>query len=189
MDVDHLLPEVLDRLEELASLPAHDPVEDVVLDLVERAAALPGGLAELVRRYVKASNVTVSRTVSFVLAERAGRRTDESVSLALVFAAQARDVVDESTLMNVLTALQRHLMFERLEVADETTGRMLVAYLRHCLDQSPLVRDAAIDLVDQIEDDRPPPGVFNAAMFASLRGDVPAMSGAGNFRTGRGAAS
>ncbi len=189
MDVIPKLPELLDRLDELASLATLDLADGVVRDLVERAAALPGGLAELVRRYAEASNVTVPRAVSFVLAEQAGHRTDESVQLALVFAALARDVVDDSTLMNVLTALQRHLMFERLVIADRTTGSVLVEYLRHCLNQSPLVQDAAIDLVDQIEDDLLLPGVFNAAMFASLRGNVPAMSGAGDFRSERGAAS
>ena len=68
----------LDRLDEIARDAEPAETDERVLELVERAAALPGGLEALVERYAAAPNAIVPRAVSFVVAQRAAAPSAET---------------------------------------------------------------------------------------------------------------
>lgn len=170
------LPIGLKQLDEIAYSPSSACADDEVLDLVEHVATLPGGLSAVVKRYALATNVALPRAVSFVLAQRAGRPKTESATSTLEFAARARKLEDASTLINVLTALQRHLMFDRLAAPDRASARVLFEFLMHCLEQPALVPIAASGVVDRIEDDGLVPSLFDADQMASLRRTARALS-------------
>lgn len=136
----------LAHLDEFARQPAGVESEGRVLALVEQVAKLPHGLDELVARYATAPNALLPRAVSFVLAQPTPAPSPQTWVLTRKFAARARDGHDPSTLINVLTAVQRHGGVDPV-ASPASREPELAEFILHCLAQPPIVRSLALDLL------------------------------------------
>ena len=152
-----------DRLDEIANASAPVAADEHVLELVEHAAQVPGGLRAIVERYVAAPNVLVPRAVSFVLAQQAAAPTAETWELTRLPAARLRENDDPSTLINGLTAVQRHVIAGHPLPRVPAAAPDLADFLLHCLGQAPLIRSTASEVLVRLDEDRllaqlfPPP--------------------------------
>ena len=143
-----------DRLDKIANTSAPVEADEQVLELVERAAQVPGGLRAIVERYVPAPNVLVPRVVSFVLAQQAVAPTAETWELTRLLATRLQENDDPSTLINGLTAVQRHLIAGYPLARFSAAAPNLADFLLHCLGHGPLVRSTAIDVLARLDEDR-----------------------------------
>jgi len=144
MDATAMLRQSLRQRDVLAAQAAGSV--ERILDLAEQAAALPGGLDELVARYATVPNALLPRTVSFVLAQQATAPSTRTWTLTREFAEQLDRLDDPSTAINVLTAIRRHLQADR---ATDTGAveTVLADFVLACLDRPPLVQATAVDLL------------------------------------------
>ena len=158
-----------DQLDEIANASAHVEAEEHVLELVERAAQVPGGLEAVVERYSSAPNMIVPRVVSFVLAQRAAAPSAETWAATRGLATRLRGTDDPSTFINGLTAVQRHLIAGHPVAPSSAAAPELGKFLLHCLEQAPLVRSTAIEVLARLDEDRLLARVFSPARAALLR--------------------
>lgn len=159
----------LDHIDEIANAPVSGGTDGGGLELVEQAAKAPGGLAALIERYAFAPNPLVPRAVSFVLAQRSAAPTTETWGLTRELVARLRHCDDAPTLVNCLTAIQRHLIFGTDFGRLLTPAPELSDFIMQCLDHSPLVRSAAIDLLVRLDEDRLLPRFFSPEHVTMLR--------------------
>ena len=168
----------LDRLDEIARDAEPAETDERVLELVERAAALPGGLEALVERYAAAPNAIVPRAVSFVFAQRAAAPSAETWDLTRELVGRLRGNDDPSTLINCLTAVQRHLIFGDPLAPYLPPAPELAEFILHCLEQSPLVQSAAIGVLSRLGEDGLLTRAFPPPQAALLRRNLTAMGAA-----------
>jgi hypothetical protein len=136
----------LARLDALARQPYGGETEESVLALVERVAGRPHGLDDLVRRYATAANALLPRAVSFVLAQLGSDPSPQTWESTRKFAERARGSHDPSTLINVLTAVQRQMGADSV-ARPASPEPELTEFILHCLAQPPIVRSLALDLL------------------------------------------
>lgn len=144
---------------ELDNLAAADVADDQsergagrMLDVMEELLATsPAALAGLITRYSTSQSHAMRRTVAFCLAQSADHRDEASSNLVFAMAEAVLDSSDASTLINCLTAIHRQSMHRRAWTPREKTPAVLVDFFVHCLAQSVVVQDTAIDVLGKLK--------------------------------------
>jgi hypothetical protein len=143
------LSQILDQINQYAVEVPDDEATETLLGMVERAAEMPGGLTAIVQRFGNGVSPLLTRSIAFVLAQRADSVAMESACRATVEMIQGQiSDNDPATLINCLTALQRLQIHECAftAVAPEA-GTIITNFFIHCLQQALPVQLTAIDVL------------------------------------------
>ncbi len=139
-----MLASLMNRISIIEALKSHPSTDAEVLELMEKVALAPEGLAMLVEKYSSSLNPIIVRTLSFVIATKSLSIDFEIYPFIFSFIERLRYKDDESTLINCLTAIQRQLMLGFTWSSNLRLSSVLYPFLMHCLDQSVLVQRGVI---------------------------------------------
>lgn len=164
------------RLDELAREAPTAITGERILGQMEEIAAWPGGFDALVERYAPTENPLVARSLAFLLAGEAAESGDDAWPRLMTFLRRLRRDDDDSTLINALTAIQRHLIVDRPigQQSDETA--LLYSFLMRCLDRSSLIVSGVIAVVMRLYEDGLLPVLFQPEQVLSLRAQLNQLS-------------
>jgi hypothetical protein len=144
MSAEPTLPTLMAKLAAAAQRSASDTDTDEILVLMQTAAALPGGLQQLVARFADSPVRVLARTLAFLLAKSASSSDTPGAVAPLVWsAASALGTDDESARVNLLTAIQLLGARDALPSMTEPVPAGLGAFLIDVLQRGEEVLDAA----------------------------------------------
>lgn len=107
MSAEPTLATLIAKLAAAEQRGANDANADAILALMQSAAALPGGLEQLVERFAGSPADVLARTLAFLLARSVSSSDTPAVIAPLVWSAiSALRTDDESTRINLLSAVQ-----------------------------------------------------------------------------------
>src|SRR5579859_4842149 len=107
MSAEPTLATLIAKLTAAEQCGANDANADAILALMQSAAALPGGLEQLVGRFAGSPADVLARTLAFLLARSVSSSDTPAVIAPLVWSAiSALRTDDESTRINLLSAVQ-----------------------------------------------------------------------------------
>jgi hypothetical protein len=167
---------LIQRLDEIEGAAPDPDTDEEVIDLMEQVASAPGGLQILIERYNLSHTPIIVRSLAFLLAVTAASpsATIENLILSFVEHLECRD--DESTLINCLTAIQRHLILSYSETPSVHFFSVLYPFMMHCLEQSVFVQRGAIALLSRMYEDGLLPGLFTLYQTAMLQNTLMLLS-------------
>jgi len=136
MSAEPTLPAIMAELAAAEQAGTNDTDTDEILALMQTAAALPGGLEQLVERFAASPVRVLARTLAFLLARSVSASDTPGAVAPLVWSAiSALGTNDESARVNLLSAIQllgaRGALPSTTEPVPAGLGAFLIDVLQH----------------------------------------------------------